>query len=303
MKRLAVVLVLIVVSFETHLVYGVSFRKGDIFVNKLSGLQQYRPNGMLIQSFFPEGFRTFEGATITSRGKLVTTHRGPTPGINIFDADGNEVSFATPDVSLPGDVSVFADGTLAVNDQGDGVKLYSQTGNFLGAISHSSLDAGVSSPFGSVIGPDDTLWVALFSYGTARFSRSGEFLGSFDPPFEVQDLAVDPVDGTHWIPSPTGRLHHFTQGGVELSSFMTAATPPFLRGVAVAADQSIYVTSQNSSSVYHYSPSGTLLDSFNVGMGTIFMSVATVPEPSAFAQLGAMLLLLMSAHWRGRYCR
>lgn len=258
------------------------FRKGDVFTTENNNLYHYRADGMFVQTFDTTGGGALEGATITKGRKLITTRRGPTPGIYIFDADGNRVSFDTPQVSLPGDVSVFSDGTLAVSDQGDGVVLYSQADQYLGTISDPVI-TGVSSPFGSTVGPDDSLWIAMFSAGTARFSRDGTLLAAIDPSYEVQDLAVDPIDGTLWIPSPDGFLHHLTEDGSELSSFMTAATPPFLRGIAVAADQTLYVTSQNSTSMYHYKPSGELLDDFSlVSTRPLFISVALVPEPASW---------------------
>jgi DNA-binding beta-propeller fold protein YncE len=277
-------------------IHAAKFQRGDIFstgfINNANQLVQYRADGTIVQSFLPTG-GGFLGATITVDGKLITTHRFPTSGINIFDANGNEVRFPTPTVSITGDVSVFADGTLAISDQDDRVELYSQTGVYLGAIWHPSLGRLVSSPFGSAIGPDDTLWVALFNRGAARFSRDGAFLGSFNPGFSVQELAVDPVDGTIWIASPTATVHQFTADGAELRSFMSAAIPPFLRGIAVAADQTVYVTSDSSDRIYHYSPNGVLLDSIALAGGPLFISVLTVPESSSGSLLLTSLLFAL----------
>jgi outer membrane protein assembly factor BamB len=142
--------------------------------------------------------------------------------------------------------------------------------------------------FGSAIGPDDTLWVAQLSGGVSRFTRGGEFLGHFNPGFSVPDIGVDPVDGTLWISSPDGMLHHFDPDGVQLGSFSTEATPPFINGVAVSLDHTIYVSSSQTSDpafMLHYNASGQLLDKFPVPRDLLFISVQNVPEPSTAALL------------------
>jgi hypothetical protein len=292
-----VLFALLYLSASSTVAEAASFRIGDIFVNVVSDrVNHYRPDGTLVRSFVPS--RPFvEGATITRNGKLVTTFRadssGKPAGLSIFDASGTETVIPTPKVSIPADVSVFSDGTFAINDQGDTrVHFYSPDGVFLRTISPALADVPGVEPFGSCIGPDDTLWVALLTDfrapsagGVARFTKSGELIGRFSTGFNVQEIAVDPVDNTLWIPSEAGRLHHFTAEGVELGSFPTAAITPFLRGVAVAADQSIYVTSyvqhMNSTPLLRYDRNGKLLGQFDIPAFTLFISVQTVPEPGA----------------------
>lgn len=286
-----------------------SFRLGDIFVNRFSGqLYQYRPDGTLVRSFDSSG-QVSEGATITRDQKLVTTfpaYSGQPAGLSIFDASGSETIIYTPQVSIPADVSVFSDGTFAVNDQGDTrVHFYSPGGIFLRSVEPVLVDVPGVEPFGSAVGPDDTLWVAMLTDfrvpsfgGVSRFTKSGDFLGRFNPGFGVQEIAVDPVDNTLWIPSMTGRLHHFSTEGVELGSFPTAAIPPFLRGVAVAQDQSVLVTSSVSGSgstpLLRYDRQGNLLQQFDIPSFCIFISVQTVPEPSAFVLLCSLLCAYVS---------
>ena len=240
--------------------------------------------------------------TVTRDSKLITTHRlssssVPIAGVNIFDANGSEEAFSTPEVSIPGDVSVFRDGTLAISDQSNSIVLYSQNGTFQGNITHPILDTG--SPFGSDVGPDDTLWVALIGNGMARFSRDGSFLGSFEPGFSVRDVSVDPINGTLWIPAPDGTLHNFESDGTELSSFMTAATQPHLQGVAVAPDHSIYITSNLSTELFHYSPDGTFLNSFEIPTRPLFVSVMLVPEPAGW-QLFLFSFSILFSHRNDR---
>ena len=97
-------------------------------------------------------------------------------------------AFSTPEVSIPGDVSVFRNGTLAISDQSNSIVLYSQNGTFQGNITHPILDTG--SPFGNDMGPDDTLWVALIGNGMARFSRNGPFWDHSEPGFSVREMYV-----------------------------------------------------------------------------------------------------------------
>ena len=176
---------------------------------------------------------------------------------------------------------MFSNGTVAVNDQGNNeIEFYAGDGTHLQTVRHTSID-GNSSPFGSTVGPDDTLWVGLFSDGVSRFSQDGSFISNFSPGFEVQDLAIDPFDGSVWLPSSTGRVHQFSAEGVELGSFETAATVPFLRGIAVTSDGSLLVTSRGSADVFQYSRSGVLLSQFAVQSGPGFISVNSVPEPQS----------------------
>jgi len=279
--------------------HAATFKQGDVFTQAFAsssnGLYQFRPDGTLVQSFIPSGI-VWGGATVTRDSKLITTYRllapnVPIPGVSIFDANGNEQTFSTPEISIPGDVSVFKDGTLAISDQSNSIVLYSQDGTFLGNITHSIFDT--ATPLGNVVGPDDTLWVALLNSGVARFSRDGSYLGSFTPGFSVRDIGVDPFDGTIWIPAPDGSLNNYDPDGIELSSFMTNAAQPFLTGIAVAPDRSLYVTSLDSTELFRYSPDGSFLDSFEIPTRPIFVSVMTVPEPVGWHLLLFCLLILI----------
>jgi len=270
---------------------------GDIYINVFTSdmpLQRYRPNGAFVRFYGSQG-NSWEGATISRDGLLATTRRLPVPGVSLFDADtGNETMFNTPQVGVPGDVSFFADGTLAVSDQEGDVDLYSRTGAHLGTLSHPALGA---TPFGNTVAPDDTLWVASFAGGVSHFARDGTFLGSFAP-FSVADLGVDPVDGTLWIPQSTGVVQHYTPSGVELGMFPTAVVlgPGNHMTIAVAIDRTLYVSSSLSDAIYHYTPEGALLGTIALPTAgrPLFMSVAVVPEPSGMLLAGMVVAALVS---------
>src|SRR5207249_2543642 len=122
------------------------------------------------------------GASLTPDGMLVTTRRTPTTGVNVFSLTVGQVStFETPEVAFPADVSVFADGTLAVSDQSTSglagkVELYTSSGSHVGTIS-LPLSTGQKDPFGSTVAPDNTLWVAdQLGHRICHFSEDGALL-------------------------------------------------------------------------------------------------------------------------------
>jgi hypothetical protein len=264
-----------------------AFQPGDILLNVAgSRVQQFRGDGTLVHSFTPTGV-VLEGATPIGNEKFVTTHRSPVPGVNIVGSDGAEFTFDLLAGTVPGDVSVFSDGTLAVSDQTNGrILYYSQAGSFLTAASHP--DFANRAPFGSAVASDNTLWVAAAlkpdptSSALYHFSSDGSFLGKTPLPFTTYEIAIDPVDGTFWLPNGSGgTLYNFSPGGVELSHFVTAVGDNFY-SVAAASDGSVFVSGVHETSVYHYGRAGEFLGSFNIGTSgkPIFMSIVAVPEPT-----------------------
>lgn len=270
------------------------FQPGDIFLNNLlePNIQQYRSDGTLADTF--TGTSTlWEGAAITPDGRLVTTFRGPRTGLsqyrlgglNFFDPDGTETSILAPELNLPGDVSVFQDGTLAVSSQfGRSIELFTPAGAHAGSINYSGF-VGDNAPLGSTVAPDDTLWVALGRRPTIhQFNQQGVRLGGFDAAFNVGELAIDPVDGTLWLANQNGNtVHQYSTDGVELSSFPTAVVAASQRfnGIAFGPGRTLYVVSEFSDSIYHYNRAGTLLGSIPIAApnSPLFLSVI-VPEPS-----------------------
>ena len=62
---------------------------------------------------------------MTPSGNLVTTFRSPSSGIDSFDPSGRQIaSFSIATTGAPGDLSVFADGLLAVNDQSGAIQAF-----------------------------------------------------------------------------------------------------------------------------------------------------------------------------------
>jgi DNA-binding beta-propeller fold protein YncE len=288
--------IFILLAFEPSriLAAGLSFQPGDVVVNSLNRIIHYRADGTEVFRFdgAETDFRVFEGAAILPSRRIATTRRLPTSGLVIIEA-GGITSFDTPAVGIPGDVSVFDDGTFAISDQAGDIDLYSPSGSFVASIAHTGLSAG--TPFGNAIGPDNTLWVAAFGDEILRFSRTGQFLGSVPVGFSTRDIAVDHVDGTLWIPSADGVVHQFDASGVELFSFPTVATPPFVYPIAMGPDRTLYVSSLDSTRVHHYDRTGMLLDSFIHNNGRpAFINVAFIPEPSTVGLGISLLVCLLS---------
>ncbi|MBE3120365.1 MAG: PEP-CTERM sorting domain-containing protein [Candidatus Atribacteria bacterium] len=271
------------------------FRVGDIFLNDFwGGVQQYRPDGTLVQVFTDTGTR-WEGACATPDWRLVTTKREPNIEVYVFTADGSKATFPVPEVQFPGDISVFADGTLAIDDQAEHkIELYSTVGTHLGTINVN----GVSAIMGNAVGRDDTIWSSSSTnLQIAHFSKDGTSLGGFVTAFKPGDIAIDPLDGTLWVPDrQTTRVYNLSQEGNVISSFSTLVSPGYVdfTGLAMNADRTLYVTSGLSKAVYHYNTSGQLLDSFSIPSGTtpVFLNVV-LPEPATLmlVALGGLALL------------
>ena len=221
------------------------FLPGEILVDEFgsSSIQRYSATGSLLQTF-PGTDAQFVGASLTPDGNLVTTFRNSPPGIAIFNPSGTLITsfFAGPN-SAPGDVSVFADGTLAVNGIGnDIVQFFSQAGALLQTVSLP----GITTPFGSTVGSDGILYVAgLTSNNLARVSSGGVSLGNVSLGFAPGDLVMNPVDGTLWVSGRDNNLvEHITITGTVLGSFATGFSGLF-DGIGLAPDDnSLYVTSK-----------------------------------------------------------
>jgi hypothetical protein len=292
-RRLFALLALIPISGTWPPIALAVFPPGDILLNFIGGdpkLQQYHPDGTLVQTFDGTGF-SWEGATPMGNDKVVTTRRLDKPGINIFDTAGHELTFDIGTGIIPGDVSAFTDGTLAVSDQLGSIRLYSQSGSLL-----KSFTIPANSPLGSAVGLDNTLWVATYNGSSAspiyHFSSDGSYLGSIALTFRASDIAIDPTDGTLWVPQvDSAAIHHFNFDGIELAQFQSLAE---VNAIAVSIDGSIFAAGRFSGSVYHFSRSGDLLGSFTVQSTgrPVFMGIVTIPEPAARLSLFLALVLL-----------
>jgi hypothetical protein len=139
-----------------HAAAGGPFQAGEILLNNISGsnVQRYSPAGVLEQTYTGTG-TDWEGASLTPDGNLVSAFNTPNAGINLFNPAGTQTgTSAATSSGFTGDVSVFADGTLALNDQStQDVQFFSQTGTLLSTV---SLPGG-TNPFGSTVGTDNIL--------------------------------------------------------------------------------------------------------------------------------------------------
>ncbi len=271
------------------------FLPGDILVNGFasSSIQQYRPNGILVRTFTGTG-RGWEGDSLTPTGSLVTTFNSPGPGIDLFNAAGSQTNtFGTGNTfAKPGDVSVFADGTLAVSAQdGASVHYYSQSGVMLKTVPL----AGAVSPFGNTVAPDNTLYVADFDGKRIyHVNEAGSTLGSFSTDFTPGDVVVA-ADGTLYVSDVKNvEVKHLSAAGAVLNKFSIEPLNPI--GIGFAPDgNSLYVSGQTTPIVFHYSLTGTLLDQFALSGSFTpdFLTVVpnapppSVPEPGSIALLAS----------------
>jgi DNA-binding beta-propeller fold protein YncE len=279
---------------------------GNILVNQYAynRILEYTPAGVLVQTY--TGFGKFwEGAAVAPGGKLVTTYRltdvpGQQGGFDIFNAAGVQVTTINTGIQFSGQVSVFADGTLAIPDQSVHVAHYSQTGSFLG-----DFFSGGTQTFGSTISPKDgSLWVSDVGSPSGKIfnvTESGTVLHSFVThiPYQGTDfalpsgIAVDPIDGTLWVGNMlTNSLYHLTANGSTIGALSLLDAP---EGVALGLDGTLWTCNEHSTTIYHYSKSGARLGSFTVPSNSnLFVTVVPVPEPTGAALfsigLGAIAL-------------
>jgi len=156
----------------------------------------------------------------------VTNFQNISDGIDIFNSSGTQVANFNTSITGQGDVSVFANGTLATNDQNNNaVEFWSQTGTLLQTVSLT----GLTDPFGSTVGSDGILYIAgVTSNNIARVNSSGGLLGNISLSFSPGDLVMNPADGTLWISGiGNGKVEHVTTSGTVLGSFSTGLSGAF----------------------------------------------------------------------------
>ncbi len=202
----------------------------------------------------------WEGATALPVG-FATARKWPA-GVNLFDDAGQQTStFPTPQVTTPGEIAVFSDGTLAVVDLSGDIEVYSPLGHHLYGIAHPS----VVKPWGVHVDTSDVLWVAdrVTSQPTtgaiARFDKSGTLLGSFPLPIECDELVAAP-DGTVWALSPfDGATYHFTATGTLLSSFPVFGPGKLAYGLAILSDGTLVFAAGAEPRLELRDPTGAVL--------------------------------------------
>ena len=277
-------------------------------LNLEPNLQIYSPTGSLLRTFIGTGNSPWTGASVTPDGKLVTTYYNGIPdlhGVKIFSPDGAVNSFATPEVFAGSrDVSVFANGTLAISDSsffdGPQIRLYNQQGTFIRSTSLGGVGAD-----GSTVGIDNILYVtSVTGLRIGKVSQDGTFLGSFTTPFSPSDLVMSPIDGTLWVADANGgNVVHMTTDGTVLSSFSIGLTGAFY-GIGISPDgSSLYATTTASSMVREFDLVGNQLNLFSVSnsSGPLFMTVVpAIPEPVTGTMIGAGTILLVSVRCRSK---
>jgi hypothetical protein len=266
------------------------FAAGDLLVDEFGGsnIQQYRPGGALAQTFTGTGSH-WEGASVTPSGNLVTTFRSPSSGVDIFNPSGTQIaSFGIATTGAPGDLSVFADGLLAINDQSGAIREYRQDGTFVRTVTL----AGVNTPFGSTVGSDNVLYVAgAGSDVIGRVTEDGQVLSSIPLNFTPGDL-VRAADGTFYVSGRSDDLvHHISATGQELNDFSIGLSGAF-DGIALGADgRSLFVTTESSTVVKQFDLTGKALaggftlDSPDTPLFLTVVPSAAVPEPASLAMV------------------
>ena len=283
-----------------------AFAPGEILlVSRSTTVSRYLPSGVRVQTYVgADG--PWKGLSLTPQGNFVTNRTNPI-GIDTFDPSGSQIgSFnVSPLLAYPSDVSVFADGTLAINAANSRILFYSPSGTLLRFATYPSF---LPTPRGSTVGTDNTLYVSFQnSTGISRVTEGGTFLTDIPTNFLVGDVVMHPTDGTLWATgSATGTITHLSTTGTVLGSFPTGLPVghpdieggDFL-GIGIAPDgSSLYATTGSSTVIRHFDLSGNQLGDFNIVSpnGPTFMTVVpgsvSAPEPTSAALLlggGALL--------------
>ena len=259
-------------------------QNGDLLINGfgfggITSIGQYTADGTLIRTYLGSG-SSWIGASLTPEGQVVTTRRASV-GVNIFDPDGTEVfTFNTPEhISWHGDVNVFSDGVLAVNDLAGYVHLYTQDGNYITTYTVPFMPKNF---FGGFVDVNDNLWIAdvrnngQHNGRIHKFARDGTLLDSFELDWEPGDLVVVD-DGTVWASDRKNHTAmHLSATGMLIESFPTAVQG-FFNTIAVDLDGTIWAGGGDAHEILHYSADGEFLGGFDLlhpGMSPVFMTVA-----------------------------
>ncbi|MCP3917426.1 MAG: hypothetical protein GY711_17915 [bacterium] len=264
----------LLLTFALTLPAAAQLAEGDVLVCLQSPgqLVHYDASGNPVGQTTGGPIGLWNGADLMPDGGWVTSVRTPRQ-LALFDPTGAHTStFGLPEVGgNEGDVGVFSDGAIAVNDYGPGkIEIYSPTGTHL-----STIQVPGSFLFGLLVDQNDEVWTCSSHQNRIwHYSRSGVLLqqintGSLEP----ADVDMAP-DGTLWVSDwGDGRLHHLLPDGTHLGSIVT----PFQSqgvGVAAAADGTLWATRWSQTTLIHLEPNGTLLGTFSLAAAPLFISVA-----------------------------
>jgi hypothetical protein len=227
---------------------GTPFSPGNLVVTYQGSIREYTLNGILVQrqgipypgGAFCPGCEKERDVSIASNGHAFVFNGTFDPYLSEYDALANSWSHRT--VAGLSIINNLAYGGLTTTDQ------------FVFTPDHETAGDG-DSPQGIV-----------------RFDRSGGPTVRFAEGIEPLDLNIG-LDGLLYALHPIG-----SPGGTKIDVYNPTSLAyirsldigrTFNRGIAVDFDGSIFVVSDNSA-VYHFSPSGALLNSLGLSTGNTF---------------------------------
>lgn len=292
------------------------FASGEILLTNYGNgvtagkVQRYTASGSFVQSYSDGLGVNWLGAAVTPGGNLVTSHQVEYPNPNQFTASvvsfspsGTAVgSFLTSGIAVPGGVSVFANGNVAVSGQfTNSVTIFTPSG---GTVAMAPAGA---NPIGTYVGPDNVLAVAGYGNSTlSRIDQNGVLLGTVGLSFQPGGVAAA-HDGTYWLSGvKDGRAHHVTATGADLGSFLIGLSGDFYALGLTPDDQSLYVATFDGSVVRKFNTSGVQLSEFAINTPdhpVTLTVVSPTPEPAgvlAVAAGGAWVLACAARCRRGR---
>lgn len=230
------------------------------------------------------------GAAFDDSGNWITSRRSPSR-VEKFAATGQPLGgFDAPEVDgAASDVSVFADGTVAVCNFGGsgGVHLYSPVGAYLG-----SFPAG-ANVWSSTVDGLDRLWVIDLTQWPGNpgpstlltFDRTGVLLQTLVLGFRAGDLVVAP-GGDLWIVDFAGRVEHRTGAGALLASFSLGVAEGTW-GLARMDDGSLWIAHYVQSQLLHVSAQGAALGTMpSTYFGPLLLKASNCGEVASYCTAG-----------------
>ena len=137
------------------------------------------------------------------------------------------------------------------------------------------------------------MWIVNYMAGPiVHMNDNGTVLGTVPLSFQPVALALDPNNGTFWLSSYDGRIHHVDAAGNDLRLLShvplqtSLPTPGWFHpasvpsGLAFANDGTLYIAGTFDPNLYHYTTTGTLLNSFPIDPPGWAFTLAIVPDPS-----------------------
>lgn len=249
-------------------------------------IQKFAPNLSYVTSWTTsftmpsEPLATVDGA---NNLYLINPFSSP-PEIHKYDSSGVDLGViiygSSQNLWTP--ATIFSEGsTLYISDFGYGIKSFTTSGTFNGAIFSSGTIAGqFSSPFGVAVNPNtqDIYVVDTFNFRIQRFDGHGDFLGQWGSQgagngqfLTMGAIAID-SNGNVYISDVMGnRIQKFTSSGVYLSQWGTTGTGngefQYPYGMAIDSDNNVYVVDAGNSRIQKFNSNGTYLTQWG-SMGT-----------------------------------